>query len=66
MIQAKLITSTTPAEFDRDLNQELSQLKNVVDVKFSTAVTNHPDSERTVSNDIWDTIYSAIILYKNG
>jgi hypothetical protein len=42
MIQTKLVTSTMPDEFNRDLNQELSQLKKVKSIEFSTAVTNMP------------------------
>lgn len=53
----KLVTSTDPAEFDRDLNYELARLKNVVSVQFSTAVTNNADGE-------WDTVYSAIVVSK--
>lgn len=48
-----------PDEFDNDLNNELSKLKKVKSVQFSTTLTNNPDRE-----EVWDTVYSAIIVYE--
>lgn len=57
-MKIKLVTSTDPGQFDRDLNMELDRLgKGVISVQFSTAMTNQPDND-------WDTVYSAIVVYK--
>lgn len=59
MTQAKLITASTPQEFDNNLNEELGKLKKIKSVEFSTAITNNPEEKEG-----WDTMYSAIIIYE--
>lgn len=62
-MQTKLVTSTTPQQFDTDLNEELKNLssRSIIEVKFSTAQTQFPDENAPE----WDTIYSALIIYKD-
>lgn len=56
----RLITDTDPAEFDNRLTEELSTIKRVESIQFSTSYC--PDEQNP---DGMQTCYSALILYKN-